>query len=113
MSLPTYATYYNASGETIARVFVDCGWWLTEETFLECFDRLPHIKDTVAIELYGIRIENSALGDMSHPSWEECRRMIIDSSPAKIKEFGMDKELKEAVRAIYRDHQKIHSSDVR
>lgn len=102
MSLPTYATYYNKDGEPIAKQFTNCGWWLTEDTFERIVMGLPMIKDAVLLEVYGIKIDLTEFSDMNdYPSWEECKKMIIESSPETIKEFGRERALRNAVQVAW------------
>lgn len=63
MSLPTYAFFYDKEGEVIAKQFVNVGWWLTEEIFVEAIQGLPWVRDMEYLMLYGVKVPKEMIPD--------------------------------------------------
>lgn len=68
MSLPSYALYYNKQDEEIYREFVNIGWYVGEDKWLNCASTLPIIFNANTIQLYGVTFPASYLRNKKYKS---------------------------------------------
>ncbi len=68
MSLPSYAIYYDKDDNKIHREFVNVGWFLSEEIWLDCASTLPIIYGADHIELYGVQFPAKWLRNKKYKS---------------------------------------------
>ncbi len=55
MSLPSRAVYYNKNNIIVHEEFVNVGWFINEQIWLDCINNLPKVFDAVIIDCYGVK----------------------------------------------------------
>lgn len=102
MSLPTYAQFYDESNEIIAKHFVNVGWWLTADNFIDTVVNLPWVRDAKYISLYGIRIECWVLEKPDDTPWPPWRDGLVAMLTPVIKQWERDnQDLREVLKRLY------------
>ncbi len=102
MSLPTHALFYNAADELIAKQFVNVGWWLAADTFVEAVMDLAWVRDAKYIILYGIRVEVALLEKPEDIHWKDWRDKQVASATPVIQQWSRDNaDLREVLKKIY------------
>lgn len=107
MSLPTYATYFNRRDRVIATQFVNVGWWLTEDAFIEACMDLPWVQNTSYIMLYGIKIPGAVIEKpKTSEGFKAWKNAIITGAYKTIPEWNRhNADLREAVQKIYNEQK--------
>jgi hypothetical protein len=62
LSLPTQAWYYDKDNVVIHKEFVNVGWYLTWDNWLETINNLPTIENAVFIKVYCVKFPVSWIG---------------------------------------------------
>ena len=110
MSLPTYAIFFNKDDEEIAHQFVNVGWWVTEENWVDAVMSLPWVRGAEYASLYGIRIPKEVLlkkdeeGGMDYRTKHYFIKEYAKTEVAKwVREHG---DLRAELKKIYEAEQK-------
>jgi hypothetical protein len=55
MSLPSTVVYYNKDNVIVHKEYVNVGWSINEQIWLDCVNELPKVFDASIIECYGVK----------------------------------------------------------
>jgi hypothetical protein len=83
MSLPSKANYYDGNGNILYQHFINVGWFLSEDNWIECVKSLPSVDGTTNIKVYSIDIlyslvaNETELRKLFQEEQEEYRRNNI------------------------------------
>jgi len=103
MSLPTYALFFDANGDVVAKQFVNVGWWVDADNFADAIMSLPNIKNATTVELYGVSIPTSLFySNDSLDGWTKSRKRIADNIQSYLDEFNrVNVDIKDAIKTHY------------
>ena len=78
MSLPSYAIYCDHNDTLLYQHFINVGWFLTEDNWIECVQSLPKIYRTSYVEIYNINVPYSWLNNHESDLRELYRKVQED-----------------------------------
>jgi|688.fasta_scaffold01889_62 hypothetical protein len=79
MSLPSYAISYDANGKELHREFINAGWYINKDTWLNCIKtQVYKVPGASLVEVYGIKFTPKWL----HPKYEDMLAKLYDERDA-------------------------------
>jgi hypothetical protein len=79
MSLPSYAVSYDANGKELHREFINAGWYINKDTWLDCIKtQVYKVPGASLVEVYGIKFTPKWL----HPKYEDMLAKLYDERDA-------------------------------